>query len=257
MPCSTFTDTLEAVSNGSADFAMVPIENSVAGRVADIHRLLPESGLSIVGEHFLRVEHALLALPGVTLNELQTVKSHPQALAQCRGRLRSLGLTSVVTSDTAGAAREVHEKADPTCAAVASTWAGEVYGLSVLASQIEDAPHNTTRFLIMAREGAQQATTNHTITTIVFRLRSVPAALYKALGGFATNGINLTKIESYLLGGSFDAAQFYVDAIGHPEQPSMKNALDELRFFCTDGGVHILGVYPAHPFRAPSSNKPN
>ncbi|MBU0796465.1 MAG: prephenate dehydratase [Alphaproteobacteria bacterium] len=250
LPCASFEEMLDAVKNGDARFAMVPVENSVAGRVADIHHLLPESGLHIIGEHFQRIELALLAPRGTKIESLKRVRSHSMALAQCRKLIRELKLQAVASTDTAGAAAELADLGDPECGALASPLAAEIYDLDILRRNVEDATHNTTRFLIMAREGIIPAIDSGTIvTTIVFAVRSVPAALYKALGGFATNGVNLTKLESYMVGGSFEAAQFYVDAEGHPEQHSMQLALEELKFFCPKGAVKILGVYPADPYR--------
>lgn len=250
MPCQSFEDMLAAVQEGEADRAMVPVENSVAGRVADIHHLLPESGLFIVGEHFQRVNHMLLGLPGSRLEDLEEVRAHPQGLAQCRKLIKRLGLRRVNHADNAGAAQEVAASGDRTVAAIASSLAAEIYGLEILLDSVEDAEHNTTRFLVMARQGVMPPANNGPcVTTIVFQVRSVPAALYKALGGFATNGINLTKLESYIIDGSFEAAQFYIDAEGHQDDPGMQHALDELRFFCPKGKVRILGTYPASPFR--------
>ncbi len=251
LPCYSFEDMLTAVQDGTAELAMVPVENSVAGRVADIHHLLPESGLFIIGEHFQRVNHMLLGLRGATIEGLEEVHAHPQGLAQCRGLINRHGLRRVQHADNAGAARDVAAWNDPKIAAIASSLAAEVYGLDILVDSAEDAEHNTTRFLLMAREPrVPQAGSGKMVTTIVFRVRSVPAALYKGLGGFATNGINLTKLESYLVGGSFEAAQFYVDAEGHPDERPMMLALEELRFFCPPDAVRILGTYPASPFRA-------
>ncbi len=248
LPCRTFEDAFAAVRSGQAGQAMIPIDNSVAGRVADIHHLLPDSGLHIVGEHFLRVDHHLLAIPGATLETLSHVHSHVHALNQCRSLIRTLKLTPVVHVDTAGAAKDVAAAGDPTQAAIASSLAGQIYGLTSLKAGIEDAEHNTTRFLIMAGEahtvGADKA---DVITSFVFRVRNVPAALYKALGGFATNGVNMTKLESYLVGGHFQAAQFYAEVDGHPDWPNVRLALDELGFFSRE--VRILGTYPAHPYR--------
>jgi len=250
LPCESFPQMLASVRDNRADYAMVPIENSVAGRVADIHDLLPTSGLHIVAEHFQRIEHTLMGLPGTLEKDIQKVRSHVQALSQCRQTLENMGLEPQITSDTAGAAREVASAGDKHTAAIASEIAAEVYGLEILKRGMEDASHNTTRFVVMSRDTLRPEVEHpHTITTLVFRVRSVPAALYKALGGFASNGINLSKIESYLIGGSFDAAQFYVDAEGHPDGPAMRLALEELRFFCPEDGVKILGVYPAHAFR--------
>lgn len=250
MPCQSFEDMLAAVQEAEAECAMVPVENSVAGRVADIHHLLPESGLFIVGEHFQRVNHMLLGVPGAAIEDLKEVRAHPQSLAQCRKLIRRLGLRRVNHADNAGAAHEVATLGDKSVAAIASSLASGIYGLDTLIDSIEDAAHNTTRFLVMARQGVMPPANNGPcVTTIVFQVRSVPAALYKALGGFATNGVNLTKLESYIIEGSFEAAQFYIDAEGHPDQPGMQHALDELRFFCPKGKVRILGTYPASPFR--------
>jgi prephenate dehydratase len=249
LPCAAFEDAMAAVREGRAALAMLPIENSVAGRVADIHHLMPQSGLHIIGEHFRRVNHHLLAPKGATLAGLKTVRSHVHALSQCRDLLRALGVKVVVAADTAGAAAEVAERGDPTVAAIASELAGKIYGLVSLKENIEDEEHNTTRFLVMAREPKPVPNDGSlVVTTFVFRVRNVPAALYKALGGFATNGINMTKLESYMLGGRFTATQFYADVEGHPEARPLKLALDELRFFSHE--VRILGTYPGHPFRA-------
>jgi prephenate dehydratase len=226
---------------------MIPVENSVAGRVADIHHILPHSGLHIIGEHFERVNHHLLAPRGATIEGLRTVRSHVHALGQCRKLIRELKLRPVVAADTAGSAREVAEMNDPTVAAIASELAGEIYGLVSLRQNIEDAEHNTTRFLIMSRAAQQAPNEGLVVTSFVFRVRNVPAALYKALGGFATNGVNMTKLESYMVGGRFTATQFYADVEGHPDDRALRLALDELRFFSKE--VTILGVYPGHPFR--------
>jgi len=248
LPCAGFEDAIAAVRRGRARLALLPVENSVAGRVADIHTLLPGSGLHIVGEHFQRVEHHLLAPKGATLRGLRTVYSHVHALGQCRNLIRELGLKAVVAADTAGSASEVAARGDTTAAAIASELAGKIYGLVSLRKNIEDAEHNTTRFLVMARDAKwAKAGQGLTVTTFVFDVRNVPAALYKALGGFATNGINMTKLESYMVGGRFTATQFYADVEGHPDERPLKLALEELRFFTKD--VKILGVYPGHPFR--------
>ena len=248
LPCAGFEDAIAAVREGHAGLAMLPIENSVAGRVADIHHLMPESGLHIIGEHFQPVHHHLLAPKGATLDGLKVVRSHVHALSQCRALIRSLGLKAIIAADTAGAAAEIAERGDKSEAAIASALAGQIYGLVSLKQNIEDADHNTTRFLVMARE-PQPAPRNGdlVVTTFVFRVRNVPAALYKALGGFATNGINMTKLESYMVGGRFTATQFYADVEGHPEDRALSLALEELRFFSRE--VHILGIYPGHPFR--------
>jgi len=247
LPCGGFEDAFAAVRDGEAVLAMIPIENSVAGRVADIHHLMPDSGLYIIGEHFERVEHHLLALPGATLDAIRIVRSHVHALSQCRDFIRQHRLRPVVRADTAGSAAEIKELGDPAVAAIASELAGEIYGLVSLAQNIEDAEHNTTRFMIMSREPKRAARGVPAVTTFVFNVRNVPAALYKALGGFATNGINMTKLESYMVGGQFTATQFYADVEAHPDDRPLKLALEELAFFSTE--VRILGVYPAHPLR--------
>jgi prephenate dehydratase len=248
LPCAVFEDAFDAVRTGSADLAMIPIENSVAGRVADIHHLLPESKLHIIDEQFKRIDHHLLGLKGSGLGDLTHVHSHVHALDQCRNMIRELGLTPVKHADTAGAAADVAARGDKSQGAIASELAADIYGLASLKANIEDADHNTTRFMVMAREPRMpEPASGPLITTFVFRVRNVPAALYKALGGFATNGVNMTKLESYLIGGSFQAAQFYADVEGHPEDRDLKLALDELAFHTRE--VTVLGVYPAHPFR--------
>jgi len=248
MPCPTFEDCFVAVESGSVDLAMIPIENSLAGRVADIHHLLPNSQLHIVGEYFLPIRFQLMAPKGATLEGLKTVESHVHALGQCRGIIRSLGLSPKISGDTAGAARLVAESGDPTRAALAPARAAEIYGLDILARDVEDAAHNTTRFVILSKTPAHAAAGNGpVITTFVFRVRNIPAALYKALGGFATNGINMTKLESYQLGGQFFATQFYADVEGHPDDAPLRRALEELDFFSAE--KRILGIYPAAPFR--------
>lgn len=248
LPCATFEDVFAAINEKRARLAMIPIENSVAGRVADIHHLLPESSLYIVGEHFLRVRHQLLGLKGTGLAGLKTVQSHVMALGQCRKAIRELGLQSVVAADTAGSAREIAHLGDPSRAAIASELAAEIYGLDILKRDIEDAEHNTTRFLIMAREpNDAEPEDGPVITSFIFRVRNVPAALYKALGGFATNGVNMTKLESYQLEGTFAASQFYADIEGHPASRNVRLALEELEFFTTE--LKILGIYKAHPYR--------
>jgi len=247
LPCASFEDAFAAVHEGKAKLAMIPVENSVAGRVADIHHLLPHGGLHIIGEHYQRVVHCLVAPQGATMDRLSEVHSHIQALSQCRNYLRERGLKPVNNADTAGAAADVARWSDPTKAAISSDLAAEIYGLQVLAKGIEDAAHNTTRFLILAREPSVPERGTDSVTTFVFRVRSRPAALYKALGGFATNGVNITKLESYLVDGRFTAAQFYIDVEGHPEERSLRLAMEELGFFASE--VKFLGVYPAHPFR--------
>ncbi len=248
LPCAAFEDAFAAVADGRARLALIPIENSIAGRVADIHHLMPASKLHIIGEHFQPVNHHLLALPGATLADIRTVKSHVHALGQCRAFLRAHNIQPVVAADTAGSAAEVAQRQDKSLAAIASELAGEIYGLASLAANIEDADHNTTRFLVMSRQAVEpKPHSQPCITTFVFRVRNVPAALYKAMGGFATNGVNMTKLESYQVGGHFTATQFYVDVEGHPEETNLRLALEELEFFSRE--VRILGVYPAHPFR--------
>jgi prephenate dehydratase len=249
LPCVTFEDALDTVTGGTADLALIPVDNSIAGRVADIHHLLPESGLHIVGEHFLPIHFQLMALPGTTVDSIRSVRSHVHAFGQCRKILRERGWSVAVADDTAGAAREVAELADPHVAALAPRAAADLYGLEVLAADVEDEHHNTTRFLALARESKVPKPDNGpAITTFVFRVRNVPAALYKVLGGFATNGVNMTKLESYQLGGTFFATQFYADVEGHPDQPNVALALEELAFFSVE--LRVLGVYPAHPYRA-------
>lgn len=248
LPCATFEDALTAISEGRAALGMIPIENSLAGRVADIHHLLPDSGLYIVGECFLRVRHQLMGLPQARLEDLTTVLSHTHALGQCRRRIRELKLKAEVAADTAGAARLVAERNEPSLAAIASELAAEIYGLKVFRSDMEDAAHNTTRFVVLAREARQAAPDEGpVVTSFVFRVRNVPAALYKALGGFATNGVNMTKLESYQIDGSFVATQFFADIEGHPQSRPVALALEELAFFTSE--LRILGVYPADAFR--------
>ena len=256
LPCATFEDVFAAVKDGHARLAMLPIENSLHGRITDIHHLLPESGLFIVGEHFLRIHHQLMAVRGATLAGIRSVMSQTPALGQCRNIIRSLGLKMIVGADTAGSARQVSETRDPTVAALASRLAAEIYGLDILKADVEDAPHNTTRFLVMAREADDaEAGSGAVMTTFVFRVRNVPAALYKAMGGFATNGVNMTKLESYQLEGSFNATQFYADIEGHPEERNVRLALEELQFFSSY--LRVLGVYPQHPFRKSISKAPD
>ncbi len=248
VPTPPFEAALDAVRDGITDLAIIPIENSLHGRIADIHHLLPEAGLYIVGEHFHRVRHQLLAIKGATIDGLKTVLSQGPALGQCRRIIRDLKLSAQNWHDTAGSARHVAELKDPSVAAIASKLAAEFYGLEILKPDIEDAGHNMTRFLIMAREADHAPHDGGAVvTTFIFRVRNVPAALYKAMGGFATNGVNLTKLESYQLGGSFNATQFYVDIEGHPEDRLVRLALEELQFFSTR--LTILGVYHASDFR--------
>ena len=249
LPCASCEDAFAAVESCDADLAMIPIDNTIAGRVADIHHFLPTSDLHIVGEKFLRIQFALMATPGTDVSTLRTVHSHVHALGQCRGVIRELGLTPIVSGDTAGAAREVAESQDPTQAAIAPPLAAQIYGLEILRADIEDEDHNTTRFIVLSRD-FEQAPRNSgpIVTTFIFNVRNLPAALYKALGGFATNGVNMTKLESYMVDGHFTATQFLAEVDGHPEDPGVKNALEELVFFTTE--VKVLGVYPADEVRA-------
>ena len=244
LPNVTFEEAMAAVQTGAADYAVLPVENSLYGRITDIHHLLPESGLFIVGETYLRIEMNLWGVPGATLDDIKAVQSQPPALGQCRNFIASHGLRTINGADTAGSAREVAARGDKSVAAIASRLAGEIYGLNLLQTNIEDAGHNTTRFLVMSRTREEAAQGSGKLkTTFVFRVRNVPAALYKAMGGFATNSINMTKLESYMVGGAFTATQFYADIEGHPADPGVQHAFEELGFF-TDH-FSILGVYPA------------
>jgi len=250
LPCPTFEDAFAAVRGGRAKLAMIPIDNSIAGRVADIHHLMPRSGLHIVGEWFLPVQHQLMAPRGATLRTIRTVESHVHALGQCRRIIRALGVKAVVAADTAGAAREVAEAGDISRAALATGLAAKIYGLQILKKDVADAKHNTTRFVVLARKPKWASRKErHVVTTFVFEVRNIPAALYKALGGFATNGINMTKLESYMVDGSFAATQFYADVQGHPKDRALELALEELEFVSRPNSLKILGVYPAHRFR--------
>jgi prephenate dehydratase len=251
LPCATFEDAFAAIKDGVAGLGMIPIENSIAGRVADIHHFLPASGLHIIGEYFLPIHFQLLAVKGATLATIKSVYSHVHALGQCRKIIRNLGAKPVITGDTAGSAREVRDWNDPTRASLATTLAGEIYGLETLATDVEDEAHNTTRFVVLSKTPAwAPQDSGPTVTTFLFRVRNVPAALYKALGGFATNGVNMTKLESYMVDGEFSATQFLADVDGHPEDRLLRLALEELAFFSKE--VRILGVYAAHPFRVES-----
>lgn len=246
--CPSFEDAFQMVSNGSAALGMIPIENSVAGRVADIHHILPKSGLHIIGEYFLPVHYCLVAPKGATMESVKTVRSHPQALGQCRHTLRKHGFMPEIGADTAGSARQIAEMNDPAYGALAPRLAAEVYDLEILDENVEDEEHNTTRFVVLAPESAWAARgIGPVVTSFVFRVRNVPAALYKAMGGFATNNVNMTKLESYQLDGAFFATQFYADVEGHPEDENVKLALEELQFFSRE--ISILGVYRASPFR--------
>ncbi len=248
LPRASFEDVFAAVEGGDAELAMIPIDNSIAGRVADIHQFLPGSHLHIVGECFLRIRFHLMAAPGATLDTITTAHSHVHALGQCRKVIRELGLTPIISGDTAGAAREVMEAGDPTQAAISPPLAAEIYGLDILRTDVEDEDHNTTRFVVLSRDFARAGPGDGpVVTSFVFNVRNLPAALYKALGGFATNGVNMTKLESYMVGGSFTGTQFLAEVDGHPDEPGLRRALEELAFFTTD--VKMLGVYPADAFR--------
>jgi prephenate dehydratase len=247
VPCRTFEDAIEACRSGEVDLAMLPVENSTYGRVADIHTLLPGSGLRIIDEAFVRVHISLLAVRGTRISEVKRAMSHTVLLGQCREFLKSHAIAAVTGADTAGSAKIVAEKGEPSMGALASELAGEIYGLDVLASKIEDQSNNTTRFLVMSREADHSRRAAKMMTTFTFRVRNIPAALYKAMGGFATNGVNMTKLESYMVGGSFTATEFYADIEGHPEDANVKLALDELKYFTSERD--ILGVYPADPRR--------
>ncbi|MEM6679859.1 MAG: prephenate dehydratase [Pseudomonadota bacterium] len=248
VPCPTFEDAFAAVKGGEARLAMMPIENSIHGRVADTHHLLPESGLYIIGEHFVPIRLQLLAAPGTGLEAVKEAQSHVVALSQCRQFLTARGIKPLIGADTAGSAKHVAEDPVAGRAAIASKLAGEIYGLETVAEDIEDADHNTTRFLVLSRRKIEaDPLSERAVTSFVFQVRNVAAALYKAMGGFATNGVNMTKLESYMVDGSFTATQFYAEIEGHPEEPRVRAALDELDFFCHR--LRVLGVYPAHPHR--------
>ena len=250
LPCPTFEDAFAAVRTGRAALAMIPIDNSVAGRVADIHHLMPASRLHIVAEWFLPVQHQLMAPKRATLRTVKTVESHVHALGQCRKIIRALRLKAVVAADTAGAAREVAEAGDITRAALATKLAAKIYRLRILKKDVADAKHNTTRFVVLAREPKWASRKEkRVVTTFVFQVRNIPAALYKALGGFATNGVNMTKLESYMVDGNFSATQFYADVQGHPKNRALELALEELEFVSQPKTLRVLGVYPAHRFR--------
>jgi prephenate dehydratase len=250
LPCPTFEDAFMAVDTGDADLAMIPIENTLAGRVADIHRLLPESRLHIIGEYFMPIRFQLMVLPGVHRDEIRTVHSHIHALGQCRKIVRLNGWKPVIAGDTAGAAKLIAEVKDRTMAALAPRLAADLYGLEILEENVEDSEDNVTRFVVLSRTSQMAVRTapeEKIITTFIFNVRNIPAALYKALGGFATNGINMTKLESYQIGGTFIATQFYADIEGHPDDANVRQAMDELKYFSTE--VRILGTYKAHPMR--------
>ncbi|MCZ4298706.1 prephenate dehydratase [Henriciella marina] len=246
--CKTFEDVLSLVERGDADLAMIPVENTIAGRVGDIHHLLPATTLNIIGEHFMPIRFQLMALPGVELSQVSQAHSHIMALGQCRAFMREHGIEPIVAADTAGAARIVKELGEQTTAAIAPELAAEVYGLNILARDIEDAEHNTTRFVIMAPDPLEHEDVgDDAVTSFLFQVRNIPAALYKAMGGFATNGVNMTKLESYQIDGSFTATQFYAEIEGHPDERRVQLALEELGFFSTS--LKIMGVFPASAAR--------
>ena len=242
--CSTFDHAFNEIISGNSDLGMIPIENSIAGRVADIHRLMPTSGLKIIGEYFLEIQHTLMGTKESSIESLKTVRSHEMALSQCRNSIDILNIIPTVAADTAGSAREVSELNDITIGAIASPLAAEIYNLKILKENMEDKGFNTTRFLILSRNEIKPDVNNkNSITTLVFKVRNVPSALYKALGGFATNGVNMLKLESYQIDGSFLATQFYVDIKGHCDEDSVKRSLYELSHYADE--VKILGVYSA------------
>ena len=243
LPCATFEDVVEAVRSGAAELGMLAVENSTYGRVADVHSLLPNSGLHIVDEAFVRVHVNLLGVHGARVDQVREAHGHVVILPQCAGFLKAHGIRGVVSSDNAKAARECAQAGDPARAALASELAAEIYGLDVLARHIEDHQNNRTRFLVMSRTPDHSRRADRMVTTFVFRVRNIPAALYKAMGGFATNGVNMTKLESYMVGGSFTATEFYADIEGHPDDPPVARALEEARYFTSR--LDILGVYPA------------
>ena len=247
IPKPSFEDAIEAAKTGDTDLVIIPVENSLIGRIADIHHLLPESGLHIVGEHFLPIRHQLLGLKDATLEDVTSVYSQAPALAQCRVLLRNRKLVVHNWYDTAGSAKHVAELGDKSVAAIASTLAAEFYRLKILKADVEDEHHNATRFLIMSRQDERAPNSGKVVTSFIFQVKNAPAALYKALGAFATNGVNMTKLESYQLGGSFNATQFYADIQGHPDEPNVAAALQELEF--QTAKMSVMGVYPAHPFR--------
>lgn len=248
LACETFDDTFRAAQSGDADMAIIAVDNTLAGRVADVHRLLPKSNLYIIGETFMPIRHALLGLKGAKIEDLTDIHSHIHALPQCQKIIKELGLTQHVRADTAGSAQDVVKMGDPTQAAIASTLAAKIYGLEILKEDIQDADHNTTRFVFLAKESHVPAydDSKNYITSFIFKVRNIPGALYKAMGGFATNSVNMVKLESYI-NENFEAAQFYVDVIGHPEQRPLQLAMEELGFFAKD--ILLLGTYEADSFR--------
>jgi prephenate dehydratase len=248
IPCDSFDQAFSSVLEGESDLAMIPIDNTIAGRVADVHHLMPQGDLFIIGEHFEAIHHMLLGVPGTKVEDIKHVHSHVHAIPQCRNFLKKLQVQSHIHDDTAGAAREVAEVKDPVHAAIASELAAELYGLDIIERGVEDRSHNTTRFLVLCKEPHfPKIDEPHVVTSVLFEVRNIPAALYKAMGGFATNGLSMTKLESYV-DENFQAARFFCDVEGHPESESFKNALEELTFFAKD--VKILGAYKAAPFRS-------
>lgn len=246
--CRTFEDVIAMVEGGEAQLAMIPVENTIAGRVGDIHHLLPATSLHMIGEHLMRIRFQLMALPGTKLEDVESAFSHIMALGQCRNYLRNHNIQARTAADTAGAARQVAERGNAKAAAIAPELAAQEYGLEILARDIEDATHNTTRFVIMSPEPLEISPDDGpSITAFLFQVRNIPSALYKALGGFATNGVNMTKLESYQIEGSFSASQFYAEIEGHPDDRSVQLALEELGFF--SNSLKILGVYPRNPAR--------
>lgn len=246
--CRTFEDVIAMVEGGDAQLAMIPVENTIAGRVGDIHHLLPATSLHMIGEHFMRIKFQLMGLQGSKVEDIERAYSHVMALGQCRNYLRKHGIAAVTAADTAGAARRVAEKQDAKIAAIAPALAAQEYGLEILAWDIEDASHNTTRFVIMSPEPLDFGLEDgRAMTAFLFQVRNIPSSLYKAMGGFATNGVNMTKLESYQIEGSFSATQFYAEIEGHPDERSVQLALEELGFFSSS--LKILGVYPRHPAR--------
>ncbi len=248
IPCATFEEMFEKVRVGEVDAAMVPIENSLAGRVADTQRLIPESELKITSEYFLEVNHNLMAIKGTKLSEVKRVHSHEQGIAQCRNKIIKLNKEMIIEADTAGSAKKISHLKNKEDAAIASELAAKIYNLEILESNFQDSLNNVTRFLIMQKDILPvNANSTKLLTTLVFTVRSIPAVLYKCLGGFASNGVNITKLESYIHPQGFDVAQFYIDFEGHPENPSVSLALEEMKFFCKE--LKILGVYEKSPFR--------
>jgi prephenate dehydratase len=248
VPCATFEEMFACVRDGKADIALVPIENSQAGRVADTQRLIPDSDLNIIGEYFLEVRHNLLAIPGAKISDIKRIHSHEQGIAQCRNKIIKLNKEMVVAADTAGSAKKISQLNKKEDAAIASTLAAEIYNLEILEDNFQDAQYNVTRFLVMSKNKTKiESTESDLLTTLVFVVRSIPASLYKCLGGFASNGINITKLESYIHPQGFDVAQFYIDFEGHPEDNSVKLAFEEMKFFCKE--IKVLGVYKKSKFR--------